>query len=170
MKNLIIFLTFVCYNLYAKNLIEGYGTFKPVENTTFATPKKLKAVFDVYTSSDDSTKLNRGINTVARYLNMHFDAGVKKKNLKAAIVLHGKAGKDILNNKAYNKRLLSNNPNAELLKKLHTAGVQVIVCGQTVEFSEYKRNEILPFVDVSLSAITALVSLQKQGYQLITFN
>jgi len=153
-----------------KNLIEGYGNFKPVPNLSFKTPKKLKAVFDVYTSNDDDEELNRGINTVARYLNMHIDAGVKAKNIKAALVLHGSAGKDILNNKAYNKRYIVDNPNAELLKKLHDVGVQIIVCGQTVEFRAYQRDEILDFVDVSLSAITALVSLQSEGYQLITFN
>lgn len=169
-KTLIFILLFSSYNISAKRLIEGYGDFKPVANTSFKTPKKLKTVFDVYTSNDDNEEINRGINTVARYLNMHFDAGVKQKNIKAALVLHGKAGKDILNNVAYNKRYITNNPNAELLKKLHDAGVQIIICGQSVEFRGYKRDEILDFVDVSLSAITALVSLQAQGYQLITFN
>ncbi len=157
-------------NVSAKRLIEGYGDFKPVANTSFKTPKKVKAVFDVYTSNEDNEELNRGINTVARFLNMHIDAGVKKKNIKAALVIHGKAGKDILTNRAYDKRYITDNPNAELLKKLHEAGVQIIVCGQTVEFRGYKRDEILDFVDVSLSAITALISLQSQGYQLITFN
>ena len=171
MKKVLIFiLLFSSYNLYAKRLIEGYGNFKSVPNTSFKTPKKVKAVFDVYTSNEDDEEVNSGINTVARFLNMHIDAGVKKKNIKAALVLHGKAGKDILNNKAYNKRYISDNPNAELLKKLHDAGVQIIVCGQTVEFRDYKRDEILDFIDVSLSAITALISLQSQGYQLITFN
>ena len=90
--------------------------------------------------------------------------------MKAALIIHGKAGKDILTNAAYNKRYITDNPNAELLKKLHDAGVQIIVCGQTVEFRSYKRDEILDFVDISLSAITALISLQSKGYQLITFN
>jgi len=171
MKKALIFILIVTsFNLCAKRLIEGYGQFKPVANTSFKTPKKLKAVFDVYTSNDDDEELNRGINTVARFLNMHFDAGVKKKNMKAALILHGKAGKDILNNIAYNKHYITDNPNVELLKKLHDAGVQIIVCGQTVEFRAYKRDEILDFIDVSLSAITALIDLQSKGYQLITFN
>ena len=171
MKNILILLLLTTsFNLSAKRLIEGNGIFKPVVDATFQTPKKVKAVFDVYTTNDDNEELNRGINTVARYLNMHFDAGLKKKNIKAALVIHGAAGKDILTNSAYNKRNITDNPNFKLLKKLNKAGVQIIVCGQTVEFSGYKRNEILEFVDVSLSAITALISLQSQGYQLINFN
>lgn len=169
-KALIIILLFSSYTVNAKRLIEGYGDFKSVPNTSFKTPTKLKAVFDVYTSDDDDEKLNRGINTVARYLNMHYAAGVKPKNMKAALVLHGAAGKDILTNAAYNERFIADNPNTELLQKLHEAGVEIIICGQTIEFRGYKREEILDFVDVSLSAITALVSLQSQGYQLITFN
>jgi intracellular sulfur oxidation DsrE/DsrF family protein len=174
MKNLFILLlilaNFNLANAKTKHLIQGYGDFKPVPNLSFKTPKKLKAVFDVYTSNDNTEELNRGINTVARYINMHIDAGVELKNIKAAIVFHGAAGKDILNNKAYNKRYITDNPNTELLNKLHDAGVQIIACGQTVEFRNYQRDEVLDFVDISLSAITALISLQTQGYQLITFN
>ena len=168
-----IILLLLCFNAISaepKRLIDGYGNFKQVNNLEFEIPKKLKVVFDVYTSNGDNEKVNGGINTVARFLNMHFDAGVKVKHMKTAIVLHGAAGKDVLTHLAYNKRNLIDNPNAKLLKLLHDKGVQIIVCGQTIEFNNYKRNEILDFVDVSLSAITALVSLQSQGYQLINFN
>jgi intracellular sulfur oxidation DsrE/DsrF family protein len=168
-----ILLLLISFNLIAAEpqyLIPGYGKYKQVADTNFKTPKSLKVVFDVYTSNDDLEQVNRGINTVARFLNMHYNAGVKPKNMHTAIVIHGAAGKDILKNSAYNKRNIVDNPNAELLKLLHDNGVQIIVCGQTVEFRGYKRDEILEFVDVSLSAITALVSLQAQGYQLITFN
>lgn len=166
-------LLFINIQLHAegvKRLIEEYGQFKPVPYASFETPKKLKVVFDVYTTDEDNEEINRGINTVARFLNMHYNAGVKSKNIKAALVIHGAAGKDILTNEAYNKRYITDNPNADLLKKLHENGVQIIVCGQTVEFRKYQKKDILEFVDVSLSAITALVSLQQQGYAIINFN
>lgn len=168
-----LILVLISINLHAKKpmrIIEGYGDFKQIETTEFQTPKKLKVVFDVYTSNDDTNELNKGINTVARFLNMHYDAGVKLKNIKAALVFHGSAGKDILTHASYDKRYITNNPNLDLLKKLHEAGVQIIVCGQTVAFRGYKKNEIADFIDVSLSAITALVSLQAQDYQIINFN
>lgn len=174
MKPIIITLIlFFAINVTAKEpkrLIKDYGDFKQVNNIEFEIPKKLKTVFDVYTSDDDKNKVNGGINTVARFLNMHFDAGVKLKNIKSAIVLHGSAGKDILNNSAYNKYYETDNPNAKLLRQLHNNGVRIIFCGQTGEFRGYERHEILDFVDVSLSAITALVSLQSQGYGVINFN
>jgi intracellular sulfur oxidation DsrE/DsrF family protein len=174
MKYILILLSlFTNFNVQADQpirLIEGYGDFKQVKDTDFITPKKLKVVFDVYISNEENDGVNKGINTVARFLNMHYDAGVKLKNIKAALVIHGSAGKDILTHTAYDKRYITNNPNLELLQKLHDAGVNIIVCGQTIEFKGYKRNEIIDFITVSLSAITALVSLQAQGYQIINFN
>ena len=174
MKYLIILISIlISFNLQAREsirVIENYGDFKQIKTTQFKTPKKLKAVFDVYTSNEDNDEINKGINTVARFLNMHHDAGVKLKNIKEAIVIHGIASKDLLTHKSYEKRYITNNPNLDLLQKLHQAGVQIIICGQTVEFKGYKKHEIASFIDVSLSAMTALISLQSQGYQLINFN
>lgn len=167
---LLIILTFNGIAKEPKRLIKDYGNFKQVSDIEFKIPKKLKAVFDVYTSNDEKDKVNGGINTVARFLNMHYDAGVKLKHMKSAIVIHGGAGKDILTNEAYNKYYNIDNPNADLLKQLHDNGVRVILCGQTAEFRGYEPDEILDFVDVSLSAITALISLQSQGYGIINFN
>ena len=123
-----ILLLFVSFNLFAvepKYLISGYGKYKQVTTPDFKTPKKLKVVFDVYSSNDDFEEVNRGINTVARFLNMHFDAGIKPKNMHTALVIHGAAGKDILKNLAYNKRNIVDNPNTELLKLLYDNGVQI---------------------------------------------
>lgn len=153
-----------------QKLIQGHGQFKQVIKPDFTTPKKVKAVFDVYTTNQDNSAINRGINTIARYINMHFDAGLKPENITAALVIHGPAGKDILNNTAYQSRFSTDNPNADLLQKLHNHGVQIIICGQTSGFRGYKKDEMLDFVDVSLSAMTALISLQEQDYQLINFN
>lgn len=167
---ILLLLSFNGWSKEAKRLIEEFGDFKQVSHIDVAIPKKLKAVFDVYTSSDDIDISNKGINTVARFLNMHFDSGVKLKNMKTALVIHGSAGKDVLNNKAYNKYFDTDNPNIELLKQLHKNDVKIILCGQTKEFRGYKEEELLDFVDVSLSAITALLSLQSEGYGIINFN
>lgn len=153
-----------------QKLIHGHGQFKRIKEPDFKTPKKVKAVFDVYTTDDDHNTINRGINTIARYLNMHFDAGLKQENIKAALVIHGPAGKDILNNAAYQSRFSMDNPNVDLLQKLHNQGVQIIICGQTAGFRGYEKSDMLDFVDLSLSAMTALISLQEQDFQLINFN
>ncbi len=169
-----IYLFLITFSLYSQAnetlLINGYGEFKPVESPTFTSNQSYKVVFDVYSSNSDNNKLNRGINTVARFINMHLDSGVKKENLDIALVLHGKAGKDILKNTKYQEKFNLNNPNKELIKKLNEFGVQVIVCGQTLGFNNYKHLEILTDVKVSLSAMSALLTLQNSGYSLINFN
>lgn len=172
-NKLLPFLLLISINGFSKEptrLISGYGDFKKVSDIEFNIPKKYKAVFDVYTSDDDKEKVNRGINTVARFLNMHYDAGVKPKNMKVALVIHGAAGKDILSNSAYRKHFATDNPNTLLLKQLYDNNVQIILCGQTAGYRGYERKDILDYVDVSLSAITALLSLQSKGYGLIDFN
>ncbi len=169
----LVLLMFFCVQSQAQDnkvLIDGHGPFKNVQHPDFATPKGVKAVFDVYTSDEDQQAINRGINTVARYLNMHHAAGLPKDNIQAALVIHGPAGKDVLTDAAYQSRFGSKNPNNDLLQKLHQQGVEIILCGQTAGFRGFERQEILAPVKLSLSAMTALISLQADGYQLINFN
>jgi len=141
-----------------------------VKNLDYPIPNGvMRAAFDVSKTPEEADELNRSLNTPARFLNMHAARGVPSKNMDLAIVVHGAAAKDLLSNKAYNKKFLVNNPNAELLTALHNEGVRIIVCGQTKEYREYSDDDLLPFVEVSLSALTALIDLQQKGYALIAF-
>ncbi|MGV6852344.1 MAG: DsrE family protein [bacterium] len=151
-------------------LIKGYGGHLKVKSLDYPIPKgAMKVVFDVSKTSDEPDQLNRNLNTPARFLNMHAANGVKAEHMKLAIVIHGGAAKDLLKNQAYQKRFMVDNPNINLLDALHNNGVRIIVCGQTKEYRGYKDEELLPFVEVSLSAMTALVDLQQKGYALIAF-
>lgn len=134
-----------------------------------AIDQDFKAVFDVASSPQDREALNRSIETVARYLNMHARAGVPNERLAAAIVLHGGAGKDALSDAAYAKRYGADNPNSELLRRLRAAGVRIVLCGQTAASRGFHRSELAEPVELALSAMTALVSLQGDGYALIAF-
>jgi intracellular sulfur oxidation DsrE/DsrF family protein len=56
------------------------------------------------------------------------------------------------------------NPNFALLKALTDAGVQVIVCGQSLVRQKIAREQLPPFVKVSTSATIARAVLHAQGY------
>ena len=71
----------------------------------------VRAVFDVAQGAKDVAGLNRRIETVARYLNMHVGAGFPRQAVNAVLVLHGTAAKDSLNHRAYRKRFGTENPN-----------------------------------------------------------
>lgn len=132
--------------------------------------KEYKVIFDVYTDEKSHKKLNGSINTVARFLNMHADTKIKPENLHIAVVLHGAATKNSLSDKAYQRKFKIPNPNSELIKKLKKANVDIFVCGQSFIHSNYTKSDLSKNVKLSLSALTALIEYQSNGYQLISFN
>lgn len=149
-------------------VIQGYGAVFAVPDPAFPTPAgALKVVFDVSETPEDASARNARIETVARFLNMHAQAGVPRERMEVALVVHGPAGKDLLADAHYRMRLGADNPNADLIAKLVGAGVQVVLCGQTAAARDLPREQLVPGVRIGLSAMTALVALQNQGYALI---
>jgi intracellular sulfur oxidation DsrE/DsrF family protein len=140
-----------------------------VSRPDFEPPLDLdyKVVFDVAAGSSDASRVSPDIATVARFLNMHARAGVRPERIHAALVLHGGAAKYALVDAAYRKRFGNDNPNLDLLEQLRGAGVRIVLCGQTAVSSGFEREEIAAPVEVALSAMTALVTLQRDGYALI---
>jgi intracellular sulfur oxidation DsrE/DsrF family protein len=152
-------------------LIQEYGAAWDIPEVTYATDTSatFKAVFDVMNSPQDHTEVNPWIETAARFLNMHARAGVDPRQLKVALVVHNKASTDLLENTEYKKRFGVDNPNGELLHALMETGAQVIFCGQSSFARQVPVSQTIEGVQLSLSAMTALIQLQNQGYQLIKF-
>ncbi len=61
------------------------------------------------------------------------------------------------------------NPNTAMLKALGDAGVTIYLCGQSAAHRGYGVEELNPAVTMALSAMTAHVRLQSEGYTLIPF-
>ncbi|MFH6603988.1 DsrE family protein [Maribacter algicola] len=152
-------------------IISGFGEVFMIENPDFKVDptQEYKAVFDIMNSPESHDALNRSIETAARFLNMHAQAGVPKDKLRAAIVVHNAASKDIITNEAYQKRYGSDNPNSGLIQALLDADVQVIFCGQSSAARNFPKEELIEGVQLALSAMTVLIDLQNQGYRLIKF-
>jgi intracellular sulfur oxidation DsrE/DsrF family protein len=81
------------------------------------------------------------------------------------VVVHGTAGWEILEDDAYRERFGVANPNKELVEELLGFGVQVILCGQTASSRGIPDQRRIKGVQVALSAMTAFVVLQEQGYR-----
>ncbi|MCF4101231.1 DsrE family protein [Gillisia sp. M10.2A] len=179
MKNIFFLLSLLLSQLlYSQNTtqespIQAYGSFYEVEQTDFKTDTShpLKVVFEVGRSFDDASKPNPLIETAARYINMHYNAGVALKNLEVALVIHGSASKDILKDEKYAQKNdgIKTNSNTALITALAEKGVKIILCGQTAAYHNITKTETLPEVEFALSAMTALVQLQNDGYRLISF-
>ncbi|TAI48936.1 DsrE family protein [Flagellimonas allohymeniacidonis] len=152
-------------------VVPNFGKVWEIDQPDFETDttKEYKAVFDIMRSPESHEEINSSIETAARFLNMHAQSGVPVDQLKAVLVVHNKASKDIIQNEAYQKRFGVPNPNFEMLQELMDAGVEVIFCGQSSRSRGFPKEELVPGVQLSLSAMTALIQLQNDGYQLIKF-
>jgi intracellular sulfur oxidation DsrE/DsrF family protein len=152
-------------------VIENYGPVMPVPEGAFAmhNDREYKVVKDVSRSSDKPGELNRNLEAMARLLNMQARAGMPVDALEAAIVVHGPAIRDLLNDDAYEERFGSANPNTGLLEALAEAGVKIYLCGQTAGARGFSPETIHPSVTMALSAMGAHVRLSEEGYTLIPF-
>ena len=124
----------------------------------------FKVAFDV-AASKGPEELNRGLESVARFLNMHGKAGVSVDRMDLAVVVHGQATKDMRTEAATGAA----NVNAGLVEALLAAGVKIEICGQSAAALGVQSSELVPGVEVAVSAMTAHALLQQDGYTLNPF-
>ncbi|SHF62458.1 Intracellular sulfur oxidation protein, DsrE/DsrF family [Microbulbifer donghaiensis] len=150
-------------------LISQYGAHAEVKQTQPLSGKEsFKVAFDV-AEQGETGKVNRKIESLARFLNMHTNAGIPAENIQLALVVHGKAGFDLLDDANYKARFDSENPNAALLEALLKNKVRIIICGQSAAYHGIENSQLVNGVEVALSAMTAHALLQQQGYTVNPF-
>jgi intracellular sulfur oxidation DsrE/DsrF family protein len=169
----VAFVLFICAPLFAGEpsfgpVIEGFGPTYPINDRDVPLEDGFvyKAVFDAAENRDEKAP-NSGLISVARYLNMHARNGVAIEDMNIAVVAHGPALKTLLTDVAYRARYGIQNPNSELLEKLDAAGVDFYVCGQSMTFGGFDKDELVEPAKVALSAMTMLTVLQSDGYGLL---
>lgn len=141
----------------------------PVEDITSKPDpaKQVKLIFDFTQSTStgkQATKINEGLEEVARILNLHIASGVKKEKLKAVIIFHSGSILSVLSNEFYQQKYQSNNPNLDMLGQLNAAGVEMIICGQSLALREIEHRLLLPQVKIALAAKTTLTKYHGEGY------
>jgi len=149
-------------------LIQSGGEVYATPHIDFQTPLDMtyKVVFDLASRETSATSINDGLNTIARFLNMHAKAGIPASQMQLAVVVHGGAARDLLRNAEYKQRTKEDNPNIAMVEELSKAGVRIIVCGQTAAASGFTKEMFVEPVEMALSAMTAFAVLQEQDYRL----
>lgn len=152
-------------NFHPGRVIKDFGKVATVESGP-SLPKDtvFEVAFDVAKAAEPG-KVNRSIESAARFINMHAEAGIPLEHIHVAIIVHGGAAMDLVTDKKYG----GDNANAELIAALIKAGATIKLCGQTAAFYDIKVEHLLPGVKMSLSAMTAHALLQKKGYTLNPF-
>ncbi len=151
-------------------VITAAGPSFVVQEPTFATSARgdLKALFEINVGGGDTVKVNEQLVTMARFFNIHARNDVAESRLKAAAVFHGSAWTALLSDSAFAARFGGKpNPSRTLVEELLQHGAQLVLCGQTAGARNVRRDELLPGVKVAVSAMTAMLALQNDGYRFI---
>ena len=117
------------------------------------------------TSGGAADKLNSGLEKVAKYVNLYAGGGAQPAKVRIAVVFHGDATLCVLTPDAYSAKLKTDgNPNSQLLQELHESGVELYVCGQSLISKGSAPKDVAMFIETAVSALTAVVNLQADGY------
>jgi intracellular sulfur oxidation DsrE/DsrF family protein len=149
-------------------LVPGYGKTAPVENPGEKPDRALdyKVVMSV-TKAGEAGAPPPALEKAARLANLLAQSGVPANHRHIVVVLHGPATFAVLTAAGMTARGKGANPSEALIAQLKTAGVRVDVCGQALAGAKIARSEVLPDVQVDLSALTTLSTLQLKGYALL---
>lgn len=149
---------------YINPAIAAYGKVVRLPDAAQQPRGGSKIVVDI-TQGGDPDRLNSALEKVCRFVNIYAGAGENPTKVNLAIVLHGDATLAVLKAGAYSARFQTRaNPNLDCLSVLKKAGVKVYVCGQSLIGKGEEPSEVSEYADVAVSALTALVNLQADGY------
>ena len=150
-------------------VIEGFGPVADMPETAFnlVPGTRYRLLFDAATGDKDKHEINRRLESVARFLNMHARAGIDPKDLEIEVVTHGATTWDVLSDAAYRKRFGRDNPNTALLEALGNAGVKIRECGQSMAYYGLAAEDLAPQVGMAVSAMTVVVRRQAEGWVLL---
>ena len=150
--------------------VAGFGPVFPVEHAAVVPEAKThyKVLVDITKEEPGYDKPNRGLELTARLANLLALAGVPTSHAHLAVVAHDHALDAMLNDAAYKAIHGTDNPNAAMLHALRQAGVELLVCGQTMAHRHLDASQLPPGVTVTLSAMTTVVLYQQRGYTVLS--
>ncbi|MFZ1742585.1 MAG: DsrE family protein, partial [Pontixanthobacter sp.] len=113
-------------------VFETFGPHAPVEGMgSVPADTEFAIAFDVAKPADAGER-NKGIESAARFINMHVAAGVDPDNIRIAVVIHGKASMDLLSDEAWAAKGKDGaNPSSAMIREMLDNGVRFILCGQS---------------------------------------
>lgn len=155
---------------HAGTVIPDFGAIASVDgHAPIPADATFSVAFDVSEPGKPGT-INRTIESAARFINMHVEAGIPREAIRIAVVVHGQAAFDLTDAATYGaKHDGATNANLAAITTLLDHDVQFILCGQSAAALGIRREQLAPGVKLALSAMTAHAQLQQQGYTLNPF-
>jgi intracellular sulfur oxidation DsrE/DsrF family protein len=151
--------------------VPGYGKIWDIENAVQPDQSmEYKIVVDLKSTISDPDAINRGLNNVARMINLHRVGGIPADKLKVVVAVHGGATGLVMIDDGYQNKYGVNNPNLALITELKKSGVEIYVCGQSLIARGYDFDQVNPEIKVGLSMLTIVTEHMNKDYKLLVFN
>ena len=147
-------------------IIEGYGKIVHYEDAQDPpdSTKIYKVLFHIK-DGKEREGVNEGLWKIARLINLMGDHGVPKENLHIVAVISGTATPLVLTDIAHQNREERSNPNLDLLEKLKSHNVKLLVCGQALaKHTINPKTEMNKYIAITTSALTAIPIFQMEGF------
>lgn len=151
-------------------VFEDFGPHAAIDGVEpFPADTEFAHSFDVAEAAKDGGR-NRGIESAARFINMHVANGVAAENIRVAVVVHGPAVLDLLSAEGWAAREREGeNGSAAMVRAMLDHGVEIVVCGQSATAQGVTADQLIEGVVMDLSAMTAHARLQQRGYTVNPF-
>lgn len=148
--------------------IAGYGGVFPIEGIAEQPLPGTKVLFDLTTEAKPG-ELNKGLEVVARFLNLAAAAGVPSGAVTVEVVIHGGTVISSLKQPAYAAKTGTDavNPNEKLITALAVAGVPLWICSQAVRRQKFVLGDILPAIKPATSAMAVSIARQQAGWAVL---
>ena len=148
-------------------IISNIGGVAVLPNTVEPPRQAAKVVFDI-TADAKPGEVNKGLERVARLLNLYGASGMKASDIRVTVVLHGEATKSALRDDTFRQLFgAEKNPNLPVIRELRKAGVEVLVCSQALVTKGFPPSEIDANLALAFSALTVVINRQAGGYAVI---
>jgi intracellular sulfur oxidation DsrE/DsrF family protein len=120
---------------------------------------------DVLNGKGISQQVNNVANMVGDYTGSY--AMVANQNFKIVAIGYGAGARWLLNDTAYMNKYGTTNPSAATVATLIGQGVKFYMCQNTMRGNNWKKDDLLPNVDMVTSGVTAVIDFQKRRYTYI---
>lgn len=166
-------LFFLCINLtfaqkknWVNPIIKDYGRILDLDKVDIKPDPNMEyhILIELVNEMERPERLNFYANNVARLINLHAVGGVKPENLHVTLVVHAQATNSVVDNEKYQEKYEVDSPYPKFYKALADAGVELIVCGQSLSLFGHEPKNVLPNIKIATSALTVLSTYQLKGY------
>lgn len=159
-------------------IISGYGGVALIDKAVDRPQKGRKVLFEIRSADvvEESHLPNAGLVQVAELLNLYGATGLNAGDVQICVILQGKAVTIALSDSTGTHEQSesgtsnaggSGNPNLALIRQLQAAGVELIVCGQSLHRLKISQDHVDSTIPVTASALTSVLNRQADGYTVV---